>query len=186
MIGNDIIDLRLSLSEKKSENQRFMAKVFTDEEKGFIRASDDPETILWLLWSMKEAAYKAHQRNYGLPRTLNPQSFSCTVNPFENMGKVYTGSKNYNVEFEVNSDYIYSQTSTQSTFHRIYSKVKPTKDQILEEICASLDLECPVFRLEKDSKGIPSLIGPNPKKKLPLSLSHHGNFTAFAIPLINS
>lgn len=186
MIGNDIIDIKLCISERKSENRRFMAKVFTNEEKGIITNSNDPEITLWLLWSMKEAVYKAHQRNFSLTRTLNPQAFSCTLNAAGNKGTVKIRGYDYHVESEVNSEYIHSHTSVQHTFQKIYRKIKPTKEQILDDLCSSLNLDRSAFRFEKDGNGIPSWVEHNTTKKLPFSLSHHGNFTAFVIPLINS
>ncbi|MCM8570101.1 4'-phosphopantetheinyl transferase superfamily protein [Gramella jeungdoensis] len=186
MIGNDIIDVRLILSERKSENQRFMAKVFTEEERSMIEKADDPETSLWLFWSIKEAAYKAHQRNFDLSRTLNPFSFKCKLKASGKEGTVEVDGFTYDVQLELNSEYIHCHTSSQTVFKKIYRKYKPTKEEILKEICTSLDLKSRNFRIEKDSNGIPSLVDPHTTKKLPFSLSHHGNFTAFVIPLINS
>lgn len=71
MIGNDIIDLQLASRQSNWRRKGFLEKVFTSSEREIIKASEEKEECVWLLWSMKEAAYKAHQRKRSLPRRLN-------------------------------------------------------------------------------------------------------------------
>ncbi|MCG9972355.1 4'-phosphopantetheinyl transferase family protein [Christiangramia crocea] len=185
MIGNDIIDLKVSLPERKSENSRFMDKVFSKKERSFIENSEDGEMILWLMWSMKEAAYKAHQRNFGLSRALNPLSFSCALNLSERSATVLCDRHIYSIVSEVKSQYIHSYTCREAVFQKVFVKPGMNKEHLLEEIGAVVNLHGTALHIEKDSEGIPSLSFHNSTKKLPFSLSHHGNFTALAIPLIN-
>ncbi len=58
LVGNDIIDLRSEGTRDKASEQRFLERVFTAEERFFLRQLDDPDIGLWLLWGAKEAAYK--------------------------------------------------------------------------------------------------------------------------------
>lgn len=53
LIGNDVVDLHLA-SEKV--NQRFIQRVFTDDEQYLIKQTS--ASMLWRLWSAKETAYK--------------------------------------------------------------------------------------------------------------------------------
>jgi phosphopantetheine--protein transferase-like protein len=57
-IGNDIVDLKDRNIRGKSQNIRFVNRVFTSAEKKQIFESPDPDSVLWALWAGKETAYK--------------------------------------------------------------------------------------------------------------------------------
>ena len=57
-VGNDIVDLGSPSAQGKNKDEKFIRRVFTDDEKQFIARSDDPDGILWRLWAAKETAYK--------------------------------------------------------------------------------------------------------------------------------
>lgn len=63
MIGNDVIDILQTRRESNWRRRGFIAKLFNDEEQLLIEKSTDPESMLWILWSMKEAAYKVYNRS---------------------------------------------------------------------------------------------------------------------------
>lgn len=44
---------------RKSEDARFIERVFTPFEAGLIFSSPEPDQVLWSLWACKEAAFKA-------------------------------------------------------------------------------------------------------------------------------
>ncbi|MGB7841855.1 MAG: 4'-phosphopantetheinyl transferase superfamily protein, partial [Salinimicrobium sp.] len=71
MIGNDVVDLQLASRQSNWRRKGFLEKVFSAEEQQQIIASARPDRLVWLFWSMKEAAYKAHQRRLQLPRKIN-------------------------------------------------------------------------------------------------------------------
>ena len=55
----------------KSQNTRFINRVFTPDEQRQIISSANPDTILWTLWAGKETAYKIISKRYSvssLPR----------------------------------------------------------------------------------------------------------------------
>jgi len=58
IVGNDIVDLEESLPSRKSQDTRFLNRVFTANEQSLILSSDNPELQLWLFWAAKETAYK--------------------------------------------------------------------------------------------------------------------------------
>lgn len=185
MIGNDIIDLKIVKAEKKSENIRFLKKIFTEKEREIIKTSSNPENTLWLLWSMKETAYKAHQRIFSLAPQINPLAFECSPDIYSNIGAVITGEFSYPVRFEPNSEYIYSQTNSSRTFRKIYN-LKKAQSKFIKEIALIFKSKSDEIQIQKDEYGIPLLKFKNTSKKLPISISHHGDFSAFVIPLINS
>jgi hypothetical protein len=58
-VGNDIVDLKEPDNCGKSGDDRFLSRVFTQEERDRIVGAANPDTLLWALWAAKEAAYKA-------------------------------------------------------------------------------------------------------------------------------
>lgn len=185
MIGNDIIDLKISKSEKRVADYRFLKKLFTREEEKIIETSANPESCIWRLWSMKEAAYKAHQRKYRLPRKFNPKAFSCSVFS-DTEGIVVKKAVIYRIQTDSTPEYLHSITNKVAYFQKIYSGGKSEKDQIIKDLACKFDLNKGRLAFQKDGNGIPWIKIDSPGKYIPVSLSHHGNFTAFIIPLINS
>lgn len=185
MIGNDIVDLKIAKAENKSENNRFLNKVFTEQEQGVIRSSSNPEAQLWVFWSMKETAYKAHQRIFKLSRKIEPLSFDCYLDEEPERGYVQIGGNSFPVRLQMNSEYIYCQTGSINSFHKIF-KDKESRSMFVNEVATKFECSPLDIRIEKDENGIPSLYFENSPRILPISISHHGRFTAFLIPLINS
>ena len=185
MIGNDIIDLEVALQKRKGNNPRFLDKIFTIEEQLKIFGSSNAEIKIWQFWSMKEAAYKAHQRQFNLSRTFNPKSFNCQLDLLEGSGIVNVENSTYHTQTEMNSRYIHSSVSDENAFYRIYNS-KVSKEKIIEHVFPFLKVEKDVIKFFKNEKGIPYIAVDKSEKKYPISLSHHGNFTAFLFPLIKS
>ncbi|CAL66578.1 4'-phosphopantetheinyl transferase superfamily protein [Christiangramia forsetii] len=187
MIGNDIIDLSISLPTNKSEDFRFLKKVFSEEEIVLIKESENPEILLWQLWSMKEAAYKAHQRAFKLPRKLNPIAYRCSLNSDNKSGIVKVDHSRYSTTTEINANYIHSSIDAkEEVFQKIYFNISHSKKDLRRNISAGLSVDESFIKVYKNAEGLPCIHLKKEDKILPISLSHHGNFTAFIIPLINS
>ncbi|MEX1182589.1 MAG: 4'-phosphopantetheinyl transferase superfamily protein [Gemmatimonadota bacterium] len=58
LLGNDVVDLHGPGNRRKSGSTRFVRRVFTEAEAARIHAAPDPDVVLWLYWSAKEAAFK--------------------------------------------------------------------------------------------------------------------------------
>ncbi|MBK8633253.1 MAG: 4-phosphopantetheinyl transferase family protein [Saprospiraceae bacterium] len=75
MIGNDVIDISATRQESNWKRKGFLQKLFTEKEIQFILEGDDPEFLVWLLWSAKESAYKIihrrHQKMFFSPNNSN-------------------------------------------------------------------------------------------------------------------
>ncbi len=189
MIGNDLVDVEIAFSEKKSENRRFIEKVFSLQEQKLISQSEDKETTLWLLWSMKEAAYKAHQRIVGHAPKLNPRDYKCRLLNFSNLAEVQVSSSFYFINYTCTDRFIHSiatESSVVTVFEKIYYKNQDTKSSFIKDYSNKNGLAPGNISIEKDGFGIPFIIDENTKNKVPVSLSHHGNFTAYIFPLIKS
>ena len=62
MIGNDIVDLCDPDADFATFSARFDQRVFAPSERSRIAMSEDPEICRWRMWSAKEAAYKAARK----------------------------------------------------------------------------------------------------------------------------
>ncbi len=77
MIGNDIIDIA-EASKINWRRKGFLKKILNEDEQYSILNSDNPGLTLWLLWSMKESAYKIFLRKNFI-RIYNPLKFECRL-----------------------------------------------------------------------------------------------------------
>lgn len=155
MIGNDVIDLKLAREESNWKRKGFLDKLFTKNEQKLIFLSENPEIMVWNLWSRKEAVYKIYHRQTKL-RAFIPKQLECTevdVLLNEKHGKVTINCCDYFTETVVNSDFIHS--------------IAVTKMEDFEKITV-----VSVKDISKDYYGIPYHLS----TKNPVSISHHGRF----------
>lgn len=159
MIGNDVIDIKQSRKESNWQRKGFIAKLFTANEQLLIATATDPEIMVWLLWSMKEAAYKIYNRQTKI-RQYIPKKLECTVD---------SEKKNC----------ITGQVVCYQNLY--YTKTTLSQDSIhtIAVICAE-DLkdaiEIPNKNIIKDANGIPYLESASKNTFQDVSISHHGQF----------
>ncbi len=151
MIGNDVIDLKLTRIESNWRRKGFVEKLFSEREQEIIQNAINPELMVWNLWSRKEAAYKIYNRETTI-RAFIPLQFECFIT---------TNQKDYVV---CNHRKYYTKTTISNEKIETIA-VKNQTD--FENIIVLKDL---IF-VEK-IKGIP--INKNTKK--PITISHHGEF----------
>lgn len=152
MIGNDIVDLLQADKDSNWKRKGYLDKIFTDEEQFLISSDMHPSLMVWLLWSMKEAAYKINSRATKL-RTFAPIKLRCN-NLIIRKGKA-TGNVLY--EGEV---YFTSSVFNDDYVHTIAAAAE--KDLILTDI------------------KITQHTGNNYRNSNPASVSHHGRYLALA------
>ena len=78
MIGNDIVDLKQAAKDSNWKRPRFLDKIFTQKEQSIILSSENNDQMIWLLWGMKEAAYKAYVRQFKHV-FFNPKLIQCQL-----------------------------------------------------------------------------------------------------------
>ncbi|MXO04942.1 4'-phosphopantetheinyl transferase superfamily protein [Flavobacterium sp. HBTb2-11-1] len=157
MIGNDIIDLAQSRIESNWQRKGFIEKLFIAEEQQYIKDYDKPEIMVWLLWSMKEAAYKIYNRQTKI-REYSPKKLSCTldfINANQAFGKVCCNENVYYTE---------SIFSFESIHTIAVNNLKNIKNII----------EVEGGKIIKDENGIPYL--KISQSLQDVSISHHGRF----------
>jgi len=175
MVGNDIVDLHISRQESNWQRKGWIQKIFSAKEQAAISLSTEPEKMVWLFWSMKEAAYKIFNRNTG-KTFYAPDAFDCIITAIANgaaTGKVFHESLTYHTKTFLNTDYIH-------TIARADGNVRNTQALLADNtVLQPLQLP-PHLILLKDKLGLPYMQDLQQNKNIPASISHHGRYYALA------
>lgn len=150
MIGNDLVDLRQAKKDSNWQRKGYLNKIFSSTEQQSIIDATDSNEMVWVLWSMKEAAYKIHNKKTGI-RNFAPTKLVCSmIFSTENvLGEVLIDETSYFTKTQINSEYI----------HTIAIDFESSFDQI----------ETTIFDLPHPS---------NYKRLNPNCISHHGRYLA--------
>ncbi|MEJ5963180.1 4'-phosphopantetheinyl transferase superfamily protein [Pedobacter immunditicola] len=159
LIGNDIVDLLVAAQESNWKRKGFLKKIFTAEEQLLIMSSQQPEATLWLLWSMKEAAYKIYSREKGI-RCFAPTSLCCQLAPL--LSNNDEGERTYTGKVLIGDD-IYLTQSTGNV-------------QLIHTICATNETDITQIKINIFTTGHP--LFNNYKHTKPGCVSHHGSYLA--------
>ncbi|MDI6046820.1 4'-phosphopantetheinyl transferase family protein [Flavobacterium yafengii] len=155
MIGNDIVDLALARKESNWKRNRFLDKIFTVKEQLLIADAENPEVMVWNLWSRKEAAYKIYNRETEICGFF-PLQLECF---YENatFGTVSIKGKIYFTQSKIENDSIYT--------------IAVVKKEYFNKIM-TLNSKTKISKIN----GIPFIIDEQTKIEKPVSISHHGRF----------
>lgn len=155
MIGNDVVDLDLARSQSVWVRKGFLEKLFLPQEQQLIWTAENPEQMVWNLWTRKEAAYKIFNRQTQI-RAFNPLQFVCSINDtFE--GTVTIQNQIYSTRTEIKESSMYTIAVSDAAF---FSKI-----QVLS----------PEATIGKEN-GIPYWTHPVTQAKNPASITYHGRF----------
>lgn len=86
MLGNDVVDLRDPDSDARTHPHRFDERVFSPAEQRLIRRRPEASQLRWRLWAAKEAAFKAARRRDGTT-VFSPPRFEVELST-EDEGRV--------------------------------------------------------------------------------------------------
>jgi hypothetical protein len=201
-VGNDVVDLKDPENIGKSRDDRFLCRVFTDGERELIASFPSPDTLLWSLWAVKEAAYKAVSRSDPAVCSI-PHRYPVVLDPVDTTrkvaglaGKVITPRGGLFFEVAVSPDWVHALVAEEEeALKRLCRSVKwlegrkgavnPSafvREVLLQEIARRLD--CPVGDLsvvkKNDGPGAPLVLFRGALLAAEVSLSHDGRFVAFA------
>ena len=169
MIGNDIVDLALARKENNWQRKGFLQKIFTAQEQLLIQSANEAESMVWELWSRKEAAYKIHNRKRN-SRVFNPIQFNCLPTKNENgflYGIVQYKSIVYYTKTIITNEYILSVSTIQkNNFKNIDTLFIDKYDDYLNKRW-----------IYKNNFGVPFLKDKFSDTLKPISITHHGKFT---------
>ena len=187
MIGNDIVDIAETKQKSNWQRPRFLDKLFTVHEQQLIQNSYDPFLKVWRLWSMKEAAYKLYTQIQP-SRFYNPKQFECEIKDSE--GKVSYKDFSCYIKTKMTSKYIISEArlvamdmiseSIKIDYRSPKQQSDITKDLLLAKISEHYHLLKKDLKVVKSEFGIPSVYQNSKKLNMSISISHHGNYGAYA------
>jgi len=113
VLGNDIVDLVLAKTQSNWRRKNYLDKIFTADEQLLISSSEKPDEMVWLLWSMKESAYKIHNRKTGI-RSFAPKSLECTIHSDQIHGEVNIEDDTYFTKSDIETSYLHTVASAES------------------------------------------------------------------------
>ncbi|PKV51330.1 4'-phosphopantetheinyl transferase superfamily protein [Aquimarina sp. MAR_2010_214] len=179
MIGNDIVDLQLANHQSNWQRRGWLQKIFTKTELQYIYTSENIELQIWKFWSMKEAAYKAHQRRFNFFPKYNPKSYQCTLN-----GAVNVDNDVYKTITLSQDEYVYSIariSSDKGYYSSVYDKKVDVHSKLKEIITKKLNISSPLIYFRKNSRGVPIINIDEHSLELPISITHHGQYSACVV-----
>lgn len=150
MIGNDIVDLEQAVIDSNWKRKGYLDKIFNSEEQFMITSGICPSLMVWLLWSMKESAYKIYSRETKI-REFAPLKLKCNnliIHNDKATGKVSYEEEVYYTESFFDKNYVHTIAST--------------KQEELEKVRVKITDQAP----------------PDYKMTNPNSVSHHGAYLA--------
>ena len=184
MIGNDVVDLRDPETSPSTRHPRFDERVFAEEERDRIAAAADAERLRWTLWAAKEAAFKAAKRlDQGL--VFTPRRF---VVDLEHGVVVHETAGRFALDLTVRDDVVHAVARMEA----IPAAAVITGFVASEDVRQSDSVRhFALARLAKSLGNLRGSIDASPGSRapslrtsgggeLPISLSHHGRFVAFA------
>lgn len=174
MIGNDIVDRWACQRESNWKRKGWLDKLFSPSEQALIKDYSRPEIMVWLLWSMKEAAYKIYNRNTGdtcfTPARLECDSLAIAEDTAS--GMVFFKSHDYYIRSIIVPDFIHSTASMKDNLALATIYINQVR---------SAGPNYPGGHIYfKDYRGIPYLVECCSGKVRAVSFSHHGRFEASA------
>lgn len=180
MIGNDIIDIEKASKESNWLRKGYLQKVYTSTEQIEILSHANPDFMIWLFWSMKEATYKAHHRMTSLVEYA-PSKISCHLHRDEGNLDYYFGSVSYHhqdyyTQTQIFGDYIHTIALYSSTDFANIRKIYVGKYQRKNYMKFLEDSGCFVKaeKIVKNKFGLPELYDGEQVRLA--SISHHGNY----------
>jgi len=190
MIGNDIVDLNLASVESNWQRKGFLDKIFTEVEQDLILNTNDPFKMVWLLWSMKESAYKVHVQQFN-KRFFAPQKFQCTLIS-DTSGVVKIVDNQYNTESIITHNYIVTTTTSNGdglvlvdNFKLINSSSRSQQKKcytnLKRAISKEMNFSIDEISIKKNNVGVPKIFYKEKEQQISFSISHHGHYGGYAI-----
>lgn len=192
MIGNDIVDLNMAASESNWKRPRYLDKIFSDQEQLIILNSENQEFTVWLLWSMKEAAYKVHIQQFGL-RFFNPKKLRCQLNS-NYKGAVYYEDHTYTTSSQISESIIHTVAYLKLSKNAIIKVFKTknatyrtqslqTKQRLLKSFSVLKSVPLETLYIQNNIHNVPKLFYNGTVQNNCFSISHHGFYGGYAILL---
>lgn len=171
MIGNDIIDLALATTESNWQRKGWLQKLFCVAEQEMIHNAEEQTLMVWLLWSMKESAYKiVHRQQKAM--TYAPGKLACSLD--------YLSKHTAKGTVQFRNDTFYTKTVFSSAYIHTIALVQnnlPLRNVYIRNEYETQSSCCADHFFYKDHHGVPYLLDTHGNIK-DVSKSHHGRFEA--------
>ncbi|MCX2573115.1 4'-phosphopantetheinyl transferase family protein [Pedobacter sandarakinus] len=181
MLGNDIVDLSLAKTQSNWRRRGYLNKLFTATEQALIASAKDADLMVWLLWSMKESAYKIQNRNTG-ERLFNPIDFESSlalVTDEEARGQIRYKGTIYCTKSTFKHDCLHTVSIADAlNFENLILHFLVNHENYLNRF----NNDHPFLRLFKDNDGLPKVEHSTLNFCIDASVSHHGKYLAIAYP----
>ncbi len=197
MVGNDVVDIHDVDADITTYSQRFDARVFRDAERAAIERDQLGKTTRWQLWAAKEACFKAAKQED--PSTIfSPRAFEVWFEKrwAETWMPVRHTSGQFLVVLEPGSDRVHALAArAPSDFTYVLRAVVPrgtaeggsegdpstqVRQLAREAFAKQLDVDPNRVDITKSGR-IPKLRLDGEPLDMSLSLSHHGDWLAYAV-----
>ncbi|HOJ51117.1 MAG TPA: 4'-phosphopantetheinyl transferase superfamily protein [Syntrophales bacterium] len=198
------MDLNTTGNRGKSEDLRFINRVFTSDEEHLIRKALDKDGVLWAIWACKEAAYKAAVKCAPVP--FIPRNFTLLLNDETSLeandGRLWVNTPVglFRVQLKRGRDFVHSLAfSADLVEEKVICRIWPLESEedgkaLRGKIIAFLSshLRCPPGELEvrrsrsRQGLGPPVLYLRGKRVGVDMSISHDGSWGAFASLLDNT
>ena len=192
MIGNDVVDLADLDTDPGRLHPRFDGRAFHPSEGALIASSPQPCRTRWILWALKESAFKAARKEE--PTTIfSPVRFVATLED-EASAFVCAGDRRFQASISCGSGYVHAvawQACDPPAVTRIAvarlatgetSPRAAARRLVLERLAPVLGVAPSALAIHREAR-IPALWVHGRRSGADLSLSHHGRFVAFACRL---
>lgn len=214
--GNDIVCLS-TINAARTNQYKFYSKILSDAEiplyNEFSLAGIPFEIFVWLLWSVKESAYKFLQRHQPeliftpvkfvvtslrLPADLQLTSFGAPQLTGKGFTAAVAGIVNYDSFCLHSRSILYNELITtivnaDNNFTHTAWGVKMINSTDADSQSAEVRLFLSEalkevfgdgdFSIEKNIHGYPILVKDGELMNMPVSLSHHERFVGYSFPL---
>jgi len=196
MIGNDIVDIKEAAAKSNWRRKGFLNKVFTEKEQLYISNSDNPDLIVWLLWSMKESAYKIYsrlQRKYFVsPLKLESELITGSNEGYK--GKVFIENFTFSTNSKVTKEFVSTMALAENKLRKgkIFQKDLKFSNEdfdkhrveiylsISKTFSEKINKPAENILIKKDKYGIPYIFDEQNQFDASVSISHHGRYGAYA------
>lgn len=195
MIGNDVIDISATRQESNWKRKGFLQKLFTEKEFQFILEGNDPEFLVWLIWSAKESAYKIiHRRHQKM--FFSPKKFEFLEDHFSNQngiaGRIKFEESFFDFKSKIEGDCIHTIAILSGHSINNVSEIFPitntsyqtqragVRTALINWLAENTD-STQSIEVRNDDFGIPYLYESGVNSACCLSLAHHGGYGGFAL-----
>jgi phosphopantetheinyl transferase (holo-ACP synthase) len=208
--GNDIVSLN-EINVARTKSEPLYSKILSVPEIALyedLKSAIFFEHYVWLLWSIKESAFKYLQRidpellftpvkfeiiQLNIPKGCFPVSFDGNENPLTITGHVEFDNYKIYSRSVIYEELISSVVDSDKDFKSVYYAIKyidSTVNTVQSAAVRSFLIEhlvketrTPNLTIGKNAEGTPILFEGSKELPVPVSLSHHGHYIAYSFKL---